>query len=159
MTKFFGTCTGYAGGSWHDDTGGAAEYVCLPRDPINHTYFTMDNLGLMYGAEYHGGSLNDQDVPCAVCRSTVYSSIVMIPARNQCYPGWVEQYHGMLSSGYHGSNASTQYVCLDAEPKAVPNGQQNNDGKWFDMVTSKCGSLPCPPYTDNALLSCVVCAK
>ena len=44
---------GYAGGSLYSDPGGAAEYVCLPPDPIyvNPVYFTSAPWGHIYVAE------------------------------------------------------------------------------------------------------------
>jgi len=85
---------------------------------------------------------------------------MMIPARTACYSGWTEAYYGVLSSGYYGHPAATQYVCVDHSPQASFDGNNiNNDGKLFYSVRAKCGSLKCPPYEENKLLSCVVCLK
>ena len=150
----------YAGGSYLDHTGGAADYVCLPKDPIyQSSSCPLGAAGEMYGAEYQGGCHDDNDVPCAVCRSTNHSSTVMIPARNTCYPGWVEQYRGDLASGAYGHTAASQFVCLDASPEEVPSGGANTNGKLFYAVVGHCGSLPCPPYKEGVALTCVVCAK
>jgi hypothetical protein len=35
----------------------------------------------------------------------------------------------------------------------------NNNGKLVYPVRAGCGSLPCPPYINNAFLTCVVCSK
>ena len=113
----------------------------------------------MYGAEYSGGPNNKHDVPCAVCRSTEHISIVMIPARDSCYNGWTEQYRGMLMAGYHGHNSASQYICVDAQPEVVFRSKADQNGKILYHVQSKCGSLPCPPYIQDSLLVCVVCAK
>ena len=117
----------------------------------------------MYGAEYEqvGGPLNDQDVPCAVCVSTLTSMVMMIPARDECYQGWEKQYHGHLSSGHYGHHA-TQYVCLDAHPEIRPGSlSANTNGRLFYSVRAACLNLPCSihEYDASRPLSCVVCAK
>uniref|UniRef100_A0A8W8M0W1 Short-chain collagen C4 n=1 Tax=Magallana gigas TaxID=29159 RepID=A0A8W8M0W1_MAGGI len=77
--------SGFAGGSWPQHTGAAAEFVCLPRDPDLTTKFTS-SYAFMYGSEYDASSTefghdNGDDLPCSVCRSTVQSSVLMIPGR------------------------------------------------------------------------------
>jgi cytidine deaminase len=45
---------------------------------------------LLYGSEYEENILAsdsaDEDVPCAVCRSTMTETSIMIPGREACYP-------------------------------------------------------------------------
>ncbi|XP_069112473.1 uncharacterized protein [Argopecten irradians] len=159
--------TGYAGGSNSAHTGGAAEMVCLPSDPTwgPHKEIEHYNPAYMYGAEYEDALLfgmpnQDEDVPCAVCRSTMHSTSLMIPAREQCYSGWTEGYHGVLSSGSVGSPSPTQYVCVDEHPQALTGGGiTNSEGRLLYQVRTVCGSLQCPPYEDDKVLSCVVCLK
>ena len=146
---------GFAGGSHYTHAGGAAEYLCLPKDPIYPTDFTsLDVLGYMYGAEYQqaSGSLKDHDVPCAVCRSTL-SSIVMIPARDKCYNGWTQQYNGTLASGDYRQAASSQFVCLDANRKWEEAVKEIKTGNCFTLsklhvltfhVHYTSHSRPCP---------------
>ncbi|OWF51559.1 uncharacterized protein LOC110448979 isoform X5 [Mizuhopecten yessoensis] len=159
--------SGYAGGSHYSNKGAAAEYVCLPPDP---SWGPKQNIraqqpGLMYGAEYEDDILfnvkdRNRDVPCAVCRSSIQSTSIMIPARSTCYPGWDAAYHGYLASGYYNQPAASQYVCVDQEPQTLLGGGSSNDeGKLFFQVRAKCGSLKCPPYEDDKVLSCVVCMK
>ena len=152
---------GFSAGGYYDQPGDGVDYECMPRDPIYHTYFELDHMGRIYGAEYqdyHTKNLHDQDVPCAVCRTT-HSTVLMIPGRDTCYPGWTKQFHGMLASGDAAHPSASQYVCLDASPEVVPGGQNNLDGKLFYLVESICGSLPCPPYKNGQVLTCVVCSK
>ncbi|XP_021355214.1 uncharacterized protein LOC110451494 [Mizuhopecten yessoensis] len=161
--------SGYAGGSMFTSTGAAAEYVCMPNDPIWGPHKDLvynDDVGFLYGAEYKGPSVLfgmpnwAEDVPCAVCLGTQHTASLMIPGRTQCYPGWTEVYQGDLASGYHGHQAASQYVCVDGNAQAVPGGgTHNEDGKLFYGVKTKCGSLPCPPYENGKFLSCVVCMK
>lgn len=162
--------TGYAGGSMYTDPGAAAEYICLPSEPIwgPHKDLSYPDswVGYVYSAEYEdgdnlfgiGGGLHD--VPCAVCVANHFTASLMIPGRTKCYPGWTEAYHGDLSSGSHNVAAATQYVCVDQHPQSLEGGaDKDENGKLFYGVKSKCGPLHCPPYEDNKLLSCVVCLK
>ncbi|XP_021359347.1 short-chain collagen C4-like isoform X2 [Mizuhopecten yessoensis] len=162
--------SGYAGGSYFTHPGAAAEYVCMPTDPIWGPYkdyvYGNENVGYIYGAEYeepaHIFSMPNsaEDVPCSVCLGSSHSASLMIPGRTQCYPGWTEAYHGELASGYHGHAAASQYVCVDQDPQTLPaGGTHDENGKLFYGVKAKCGSLPCPPYEDGKFLSCVVCMK
>ncbi|XP_078339787.1 short-chain collagen C4-like [Crassostrea virginica] len=155
--------SGYAGGSWWDHTGSAAEFVCLPPDPDLTTKYTSSR-ALMYGAEYDSGEFspraeNGDDLPCSVCRSTAGSSVLMIPGKSSCYDGWSLQYHGDLVAGAYSHKAATQYICLDEHSGTVAGGHHNYDGKVFYPVKAVCGSLTCPPYQDNRYLSCAVCTK
>ncbi|XP_052068998.1 uncharacterized protein LOC127708189 [Mytilus californianus] len=60
----------------------------------------------MYGTEFqdsHFGSIVNEDVTCALCRSTNTSSSVMFPSRKTCYSGWKEEY---AFEKYHSSKQS-----------------------------------------------------
>jgi hypothetical protein len=43
------------------------------------------------GSKYFKKDLNDHDAPCSVCQ-TPRSSVLMIPGRNECFPGWTKEY-------------------------------------------------------------------
>lgn len=165
---------GIAAGSYYDHTGAAADYICMPKDPIWGHYEGKSQTGgaYVYGNEYQ---LEDQtlsnffktkiekwvdDAPCSVCRTT-RPSILMIPGRNQCYDGWTKEYSGYLVSGYHGHKAASEYVCLDGDPEILTGAKhkENLNGKLFYFAVAKCGSLPCPPYVEGRELTCVVCSK
>jgi hypothetical protein len=122
----------------------------------------------MYGAEFQtryrdtllfGEHIHNHDVQCAVCRSTVHSTAVMIPARNVCYPGWTPAYSGYLMAGEHAQAAASEYVCVDGHPEPEVHTQQDDNGKLFYFVEGRCGSLPCLPYIEGRELTCVVCTK
>ena len=83
----------------------------------------------------------------------------MIRGRNQCIKGWKFEYNGKLASGYEIEQSPFQYVCVDSTPKVFERSSANNNGKLFYPVRASCGSLPCPPYINNAFLTCVVCSK
>ena len=154
---------GFAGGSWYDHIGAAAEFVCLPPDPDLTTKYTSSH-AFMYGAEYDSDDFapranNGDDLPCSVCRTTIASSVLMIPGKSSCYEGWTLQYHGDLVSGVYSHNAASQYICLDEHSQTLRAGYRNDNGKLFHPVKAVCGALACPPYRDNRYLTCVVCTK
>ncbi|XP_052680699.1 uncharacterized protein LOC128161462 [Crassostrea angulata] len=154
--------SGFTGGSWWDHTGAAAEFVCLPRDPDLTTKFSS-SVAFMYGSEYDSsadfGHDTGNDLPCSVCRSTVESSVLMIPGKSSCYDAWSMQYHGDLMAGDYVHKAASQYICLDNHPEKLVAGQDDHDGKLFYPVKAVCGSLACPPYHNGRYLTCVVCTK
>lgn len=153
--------SGFTGGSWYDHPGAAAEFVCLPRDPDLTTKFTS-SYAFMYGSEYDSsdfGHDTGNDLPCSVCRSTIESSVLMIPGKSSCYDGWSLQYHGDLVAGAYSHKAASQYICLDEHPEDLVAGQDDHDGKLFYPVKAACGSLACPPYHNSRYLTCVVCTK
>ncbi|OWF51109.1 hypothetical protein KP79_PYT16626 [Mizuhopecten yessoensis] len=111
-----------------------------------------DYTALMYGAEYNaentatpfGLNSRNEEVPCAVCRSTSFVSSVMIPARTTCYSGWTKAYSGSLAAGNYGHKAASEYVCVDEHAQPLDGGADTNDnGKSFFAVRVQCGSLRC----------------
>ena len=171
--------SGYTAGSLFSDTGAAANYLCLSPVAQWAKYTdAVDSFAKIYGAEYEtwnanantnagakqrsnfffGKSLVDDNVPCSVCRSS-RSSVLMVPGRNTCLNGWNLEYAGYLASGANYQAAATEYVCLDANPEAVPSGFSNQNGKLFYLVEGICGSLECPPYENGRELTCAVCSK
>ena len=160
-----------SGGSSFDTTGGGSNYLCLPKEPLWGTYNEkIEKLSKVYGAEYqsptsldldnvNGRPLHDNNAPCAVCRSLTKASVIMIPARNKCYAGWIPEYDGYLMSGHRLYKGRTEFVCMDKSPEADPAGFRNEDGALFYQVEGVCGSLPCPPYSPRREFTCVVCGK
>ena len=158
---------GYAGGGMYGKSGAAAEYVCLPHNPNLITNLALTNpwgnTTHIYGTEYQdnafGSNVFDYDVPCAVCHATHKSSVLMIPGRNHCTNGWKFEYNGKLASGFEEEVSASQYVCVDSNPEVFERSGTDKNGKLFYPVRASCGSLPCPPYINNAFLTCVVCSK
>ena len=164
---------GYAGGSHYTHAGAAVNYLCLPRNPNWGRYDdTLQKGGLVYGGEYEfsqrGPSSNifDQqtnllqhEAPCAVCRST-RSSVLMVPGKNQCHDGWTLEYHGYLSAGYYKHVAGSEYICVDTHPDLLrETSTTSSNGKLFYFVEGRCGSLKCPPYVNGRELTCALCTK
>lgn len=117
----------------------------------------------MYGGEFDSNffssNSDNEDVPCALCRTNRASSVIMIPGKNTCHSGWKVEYHGYLASGFHNHAAASAYVCVDINPEYIIGGVDEHYGKLFYEVVSKCGALKCPPYINNYPLTCVVCSK
>ena len=69
----------------------------------------------------------------------------------------MEQYHGYLSAGDHNNEAASEYLCLDSAPEDRMGSQSDLTSAYFEHVRTHCGSLPCPPYENNKVVTCVVC--
>ncbi|XP_052790160.1 short-chain collagen C4-like [Mya arenaria] len=168
--------TRYTAGNFYSQDG-AADYLCLTSEPIwgvyddtLHTY-SAKIYGTEYefggegypdgGAQFFGKNIQNHDASCAVC-ITSRRATVMIPGRNQCYPGWTKEYSGYLVSGLSGTQghaSSSNYACLDAEAEYENSDFENRNGKLMYLVEAVCGSLPCPPYVNYREITCVVCSK
>ena len=151
--------TGVAGGKQYTQKGSGTNRLCLTRKPqFDDTTFKPGVHGYLYGGEYERiGRHHDHDVPCSVCR-VPQSTTIMVPATLTCPPGWTTQYTGHLTSS-HREEFATEYVCLDGSPEDDSSGAINNNGLLFYYVLTQCGSLPCPPYVNNKVVTCVVCSK
>jgi len=157
---------GRAGGSHytHKGGGGNPQCICLPLDPkFYKTVSGAQDLGYMYGAEYQRtnglvGNSHDTDVPCAVCYVPTRNTLYMIPAKYTCPSGWTTEYFGYLMSAHYNHHRS-QFSCVDYSLKSVIGSSHNHDGFLFYTVEGVCGSLPCPPYTQDKELSCAICTK
>ena len=151
--------TGVAGGSWYSHAGAAANLLCLTMKPQYDDVVKPKYIGYLYGSEYNSvPGHHDQDVPCSVCRAPQPTTI-MVPATLTCPSGWTAQYTGHLAAGYYGNTAASEYLCLDGEEKDVFSGNRDQNGNLISYVVTKCGSLPCPPYLDDRVATCVVCSK
>ena len=163
--------SGRAAGSFWNQRGSASNYLCLPDSPqfLDVVPGLQEFRGRIFGAEYQtneGGSplnsalagLFQDNVPCAVC-STARGEKLMIPAQTSCAPSWTEEYKGYLMSEFHDS-FRTLYVCVDANPEAIPGTATNTNGALFYHVEVRdCSGLSCPPYTEGHELACVVCTR
>ena len=84
---------GSVGGSHYVYEGAAVNYLCLPNKP--ESLSRTGGSAYLYGGEYGNtefGLQDGDDVPCAVCRTTA-NSVVMIPVLVNCYSGWTRQYY------------------------------------------------------------------
>lgn len=159
---------GYAAGSHYTTAGAAANYLCLPEEPLWNVYQDGQQSGHgIYGVEYEfknretkrffGKLLADREAPCCVCQ-TKLSAVLMVPGRNQCYDGWALEYQGYLVAD-HETHTATEFVCLDADAEPMSGGEDDVNGRLFYMSEARCGALRCPPYVQGRELTCVVCSK
>ena len=159
--------SGRAGGARHDHKGGAANYLCLPDDP-DHLQYQSGVQGRSYiaGVEYNFQSLpslssvNNHNVPCALCYVPTRSVAVMIPAKTQCPTNWTLEYIGYLMSAYR-TSGRTMYECVDRDPESVPGlNSGRNPTAFFQIVEPYCtNGLSCPPYNAEKELTCAVCTR
>ncbi|KAL3874772.1 hypothetical protein ACJMK2_037742 [Sinanodonta woodiana] len=153
---------GFAGGSFFTHPGSAADFLCLTDEPVWGKHAGgLTNPALIYGVEYEHTfstvSMND-DMPCCVCK-TSRTPTIMIPGRTECYPGWTIEYKGYLMSGHHSQAGSTNFVCVDTNAEARSGGATDFNGHLAYLIQAACGSLPCPPYFEGRVLTCVVCSR
>nr|KAG5713930.1 hypothetical protein BaRGS_024557 [Batillaria attramentaria] len=116
---------------------------------------------VIYGAEYenHPEPTHDKDVVCAVCATSGRAMNLMMPAKNTCPAGWNLEYTGHLMAGYHGHGSATEFLCMDSAMETDHSSEKNDNGKLFYYVLGQCGSLNCPPYENDRVLTCSVCSK
>ena len=155
---------GRAGGSYVYHKGGGGNPQCLPLDPnFYKTVSGVQNYAFMYGGEYENtdglvATSHGTDVPCAVCYVPSRNALYMLPAKYTCPTGWTREYFGYLMSEQHKHHRS-QFSCVDHSLTPVIGSSHDYNGFLFSTVEGVCGSLPCPPYSRDKELSCVVCTK
>ncbi|VDI67075.1 Hypothetical predicted protein [Mytilus galloprovincialis] len=164
-----GTSTMYSGlvaGKHYNEQGSGVNTLCLPHDPEPAPSDFPSKLhgGLyarIWGSEYQFNFRNvaiNDDVPCAVCQVNQDSTCLMMPAKTKCPVGWHRQYSGVLIGAWSGEYSS-EYICMDENPEFFEGTRSHDDnGRTLYPVRARCGSLPCPPYTDYQYISCVVCS-
>ncbi|CAC5410566.1 unnamed protein product [Mytilus coruscus] len=131
--------------------GGPSYMLCLP----DHPELSNNSAGgksFICGSEYDdsqfGSGAQNQYVLFSVCLSNA-SRFILIPGRKSCFSGWRIEYNGIrASNAYH--HAASSYVCIDIQLEFIPGRSDNNDNTIF-TTGYKCGSLPCPPYTDDVV--------
>ena len=163
--------SGITGGTWFNQEGGGANYLCMPQDPEYSTTLTyrdgVQGHATVHGAEYQAPvqGTHDHNVPCAVCYVPTRPTVVMIPAKASCPPTWTREYYGYLMTEYKGVSNNirgrTMFECVDAEQESLPGSAPNTDGVLFYHVEAACSAdgIPCPPYNNYQELNCVVCTK
>ena len=158
---------GRAGGSKWSNTGGGANYICMPDDP-DYLAFQPGVQGKspVTWIEYEpqGGPLNhlqEDNAPCAVCYTATRLATTMIPAKTVCPSSWTREYYGyLMSTRYSSPHYRTMYECIDKDAVGVPGsaGNSPNAGVFYHTEAS-CDGMPCPTYDPEKELTCVVCSK
>ena len=151
--------SGYGAGTVYWRQGGGSNILCLPSQP---EYVLQDATteSVVYGSEYESvflGSANE-NVPCAVCSVANRPEVIMIPAKVNCPASWTKEYDGYLMSENQGSQR-TSFICVDQYMEFIAGKTGHMDGCDLWIVEASCNNLPCPPYNDEAEMSCVVCSK
>ena len=156
---------GRAAGTYYSQKGGTNDYLCLPETPEYLAYKPgVQGDSPIHGAEYHTwdnrplSHVNDHNVPCVICHSTLRQSILMIPARISCPNTWTLEYSGYLMTEYK-SHGRTSAECVDKDPETVPGEVANTNGALFHFTEATCNGLQCPPYDAEKELTCAVCSK
>ena len=160
---------GRAGGTYFNQEGGGANYLCMPEVPeydssLQYQSGVRDH-ATVYGAEYENPlqGTHDHNVPCAVCYVATREVVVMIPAKACCPPSWTREYYGYLMTETKGASNNirgrTMFECVDKDQESIPGNAGNGDGVLFHHVEASCNGMPCPPYNNHQELNCVVCTK
>ena len=143
---------GRAAGTHYTQKGGTNNYLCLPDEPQYLEYGTwVQGHSPLYGTEYQIGgsqplhSVDDHNVPCAVCHSSTRASVIMIPARLSCPSTWTLEYSGYLMSAHYTHHISST-ECVDKNPEAVPGCASDSNGALFYHMEATCNCILCPPY-------------
>ncbi|XP_025080008.1 short-chain collagen C4-like [Pomacea canaliculata] len=152
--------SGVIGGGFYSNPGSAANTLCLTLQPVYDGHNPTSVSATLYGSEYETTpeEKQDQDGVCSVCR-VHRSTTLMIPGTNVCPNGWTLEYSGYLMAGRDDHPASTEYICVDKKQDARYGSNANNNGKVYHYTVGICGSLPCPPYVQGKVVTCVVCSK
>ena len=153
-------------GSYYNQYGGGANYICLPDKPefLSYTPGVYKSQSYIYGAEYetYGGPLaplDEYNVPCVVCYVSTRVLYLMIPAKITCLETWTTEYQGYLMANLFTHNHNTVYECVDKDAESISGSVANTDGALFNHVQAQCNGLLCPPYNKEKEFACVVCTK
>ena len=154
-------------GSKYNEAG-SAQYHCLHRQPqfLDTTPGVQSHRAYIYGTEYRlhdfpppMSNVHTHDAPCAVCYTPTRTAKITIPGRMLCPPSWTREYYGYLmtdrSASHHISGRVP--VCIDKNVESVPGSSGYSHNSQLHFIETRCDGIPCPPYSDGAELTCVVC--
>ena len=154
---------GLAGGSSSSQSGGGANYLCLPKNPDYLLNGLPKYVNYLYGTEYENpiplSTSDDHNAPCSVCYVDKRVSKLMIPAKTTCPSSWTQEYTGYLMTSRYDHARNSVYECVDKNAESVPGSAADNDSVLFYHTVAKCTYLPCPPYVTTNTITCVVCTK
>ena len=164
-----GTELVYAGiiaGSWYANTGGGANYLCMPNNPQYGKYGPqVQGHSPIYGTEYDTyrgpiATTDNHNAPCAVCYVSTRETALMLPARMECPTSWTLEYSGYLMSERY-NHRRTMYICVDSNPDTIPGSSASSDPALLYHVEANCNGLPCGSgrYDPEKELTCAVCTK
>ena len=159
---------GLAVGSAYNEAG-TADYLCLHMKP----QFIRPAAGLqaararLYGTEYESlhsppayANMFRHDAPCSVCYTPYRGTKITVPGRITCPTSWTKEYHGFLMSmSYHPGRGSREAVCVDIGAQSVAGSAAHGVKSLFYFIEATCTGIKCPPYSNGAEITCVVCTK
>ena len=159
--------SGRAGGSNYEHFGGGANIICMPNDPeYDESATGTQGFSYVYGIEYQSTthqptySVDNENVPCAVCYVSTRHTVLVIPARMHCHANWTTEYTGYLMAGYYNHNGRTTYECIDKSPDTISGLESyNRKSAFLYHVEAECTGLSCPPYDAGKEITCVVCTR
>ena len=153
-----GTELVYSGFTVISDYG--TDFMCFPNDPA-YSSSSAQGTRTLYAVEYytHPAGLRHHNPPCAVCYSSLRATVMMIPAKLTCPPRWTSEYTGYLMTE---DTLHTQHACVDQNPAFIHGTSQNLGSYEFFALKAGCNNndgFPCPPYSSNKAVTCVVCTR
>ena len=148
-----------AGGDW-SSAGSTSSVLCLHHKPVFGQVIHPNYIGHISGAEYsaYPGPHSDIDPLCVVCR-VPRPTTIMVPGTNVCEDGWTLEYNGFLMGSEDKDPSNHESVCVDSEFVGRDGSEKNENGMLLYFLYTHCGSLPCPPYRSERVLTCAVCSK
>jgi len=161
--------SGYTSVSPSSDKGGGSNYLCLPEKPTymkkhpSRSSISAQIDGAKYGSTFSKVNSNMQRkvIQCSVCQIEQRTTTLMLPASNECPKDYVVLYTGYLSTQV--SLSRTQFICIDNStvPTILASNTRIQVSELELTIVSECNILPCgkEKYIQNALISCIVCAK
>ena len=143
-------------GEGPNNHGGGANILCMPEDPeytlpFLYSYQGYSRINIV---TYSTANMDLQNSPCAVCHVTTRETVLMIPAKTSCPSSWTREYEGYLMTG---RSYTRKFVCVDQE--ISPTYPLVNNPSLIHIENDCAEGLPCPPYTSEKELNCVVCTK
>ena len=157
---------GFVAGPLYSQSGGGADFLCLPRQPLYSYYIPgVQGDSPIQGAEYEFFGASplaynfDHNVPCAKCYVATRSVSYMQPGRNDCPKGWTKEYEGYLMTERK-THFRNSIICVDKAGESIYNSAPSTNGATLYMLEATCThGLPCPPYHREKELTCAVCTK
>ena len=158
---------GFVAGS-HWTEAGSAEYLCLHEQPqfLETTPGVQTERAYIYGTEYRAlenppafSDIVHNNAPCAVCYTPARTAQITIPGRTSCPPSWTREYNGYLMTDRFPHKSSRVPLCVDKSAQAIPGSSQADVTSLLLFIETRCEGISCPPYSDGAELTCVVCTK
>ena len=155
---------GTAGGTNNGHSGGAANIICMPRDP-DHLRYSSGQQGYSYvygirisASSYQGLSRSSgYYLPCAVCFVPARDTILKIPAKVNCPTNWTREYYGYLMTEHYSHSGRLMYECVDKDAEARRGA--SSAGYLYHVEPVCSNGVSCPPYDNSKELTCVVCSR